>query len=188
MDNGKSGGFVWGVAFGLVVGAVAGAAVLYSWQTTRTAQAGASPADVAQSMDASLKSMAADVKALRENNERFLNMVTREFETDGNEARIACMTSDIQTVRSQLELYKVQHQDAYPSLERFEAQLTGATDVDGNPARGNEGYGPYLRRVPANPYTDTSTVSNGPIGSSAWHYDQKTGEFRANDSEEHAKL
>ncbi len=87
-------------------------------------------------------------------------------------------------VRIQLEVYREQHSGNWPTLAQFEAQLTGQTDGLGNPvAMGTPGaWGPYIREIPLNPYTDGRTVGNGAVGTSDWYYDQATGEFRANNS------
>jgi general secretion pathway protein G len=98
-------------------------------------------------------------------------------------ARTNSMTSSLQTVRSQLELYKVQHNDNYPKLAEFVRQMTAKTDMAGWP--GAE-FGEYLHDIPPNPFTEDATVGGGPVGSSAWFYNEKTGEFRANDTAAHA--
>ncbi len=110
-------------------------------------------------------------------------IVIPQFTEASTEARLSSMVSDLQTARSQLELYKVQHLDIYPVLATFEAQMTGQTDINGNPGTD---FGPYLQRIPTNPFANATTVGNGALGSSAWYYDETTGEFRANDTAEHA--
>ncbi len=110
-------------------------------------------------------------------------IVIPQFTEASNEARLSSMTSDIQTARSQLELYKVQHLDVYPAFDTFVAQMTGMTDING--AAGAD-FGPYLHRIPTNPFANTDTLGTGALGSSAWYYDETNGEFRANDTAEHA--
>jgi hypothetical protein len=61
--------------------------------------------------------------------------------------------------------------------------MTGTTDISG---REGKDFGPYLHDIPVNPYNGHNTVGGGQVGTSAWFYDAKTGEFRANDSKEHA--
>jgi hypothetical protein len=100
-------------------------------------------------------------------------------------ALLSSLTSDLQTVRGQLELCRVQHLDKYPAMDRFVEQMTGTTDINGDPV--GTDLGPYLHRIPTNPYTGRDDIGRGPIGTSSWYYDERTGEFRANDSEVHAK-
>ncbi|MDD4889848.1 MAG: prepilin-type N-terminal cleavage/methylation domain-containing protein [Phycisphaerae bacterium] len=109
-------------------------------------------------------------------------IVIPQFTDASTNARTNSMTSSLQTVRSQLELYKVQHNDTYPTLDAFSAQMTGKTDQAGV-AGGT--LGPYLHDVPPNPFVNATTVGTGDYGSSAWYYNATTGEFRANDTEAH---
>lgn len=117
--------------------------------------------------------------------ERVMNRLEREIVTEspGNNARLNALVSSLQTVRSQLELYKVQHNDEYPSLFRFTQQMTGQTDQAGG--KGSD-FGPYLHDIPTNPFTEGNKVGCGDYGTSDWFYNEKTGEFRANDTAEHA--
>jgi len=100
------------------------------------------------------------------------------------DARLSRLTSDLRNVRGQLEVYKTQHAGGYPGLAGFEDQMTGTTDVSGDTDGAD--FGPYLPCVPINPFTHTRTVGSGEVGSSAWYYNETTGEFRANDSAAHA--
>lgn len=88
----------------------------------------------------------------------------------------------LQTVRSQLELYMVQHKSVYPDLSKGWGQLTNETDVNGRIVFNNQtvrhAYGPYLRHAPRNPFTGSTKVVTrkqdiGP--DSGWFYVQKTG-------------
>ncbi len=116
------------------------------------------------------------------------------------DAREASMVSDLQTVRSQLELYRVEH-GAYPNgvtSEAWRDQLWCKTDKDGSPGTD---YGPYLCVFPANPFNESTRVlidqtgtirpgtqrTSGP-DACGWHFDTTTGKFAANDSVEHGEL
>ena len=93
---------------------------------------------------------------------------------------------NLHQIRMQLEIYR-EHHDKFPSLGGLEAQLTDASDADGDTAApGTPGYpfGPYLLTVPNNPNSGGNTIGDGDVGSSDWYYDQGTGDFRANDSQE----
>jgi len=96
------------------------------------------------------------------------------------DARESALNSDIQTVRSQIELYKIQHLDALPGTVpglTIVDQLTMTTDVSGKTDVVGA-FGPYLCSFPKNPYTGTNTVNTaGPTN--AWYYDPKTGKFTA---------
>ena len=87
-------------------------------------------------------------------------------------------------LRSQLEVYREQH-NGYPTLVNFVDQMTLATDRDGNTAAiGTPGFpfGPYIKKMPVSPNTGTDTLSDGPVGASAWYYNEANGAFHANDS------
>lgn len=112
-------------------------------------------------------------------------IVIPQFTDASTNARTNSLTSSLQTVRSQLELYKVQHNDNYPDADSFSAQMTGQSDINGD---AGTDFGPYLHDVPVNPFTNTNTIGAGDYGSSAWYYDATTGEFRANDTEAHGGL
>ena len=112
-------------------------------------------------------------------------IVVPQFSTASDTARGSALETTLTRVRQQLQVYASQHDGNFPTLARFEAQLTGSSDVDGaTAARGTEGYtlGPYLTEMPVNPHTEASDLGTGAAGTSSWYYDEATGDFRANDS------
>jgi hypothetical protein len=108
----------------------------------------------------------------------------------------AALHGDLQTVRSQIELYKVQHLEKTPELDEngrpdtanFAFRLTGRTDQDGRLSPAGA-LGPYLQRIPANPFTDEAVArkvafGQGPPpgdGAMGWWFDTASGTFYAND-------
>ena len=66
---------------------------------------------------------------------------------------------NVQTIRSQIALYRLQHEDRFPDLARFPRweQLTGRTRTDGSPDPVGK-YGPYLNSIPVNPRNGSSEV------------------------------
>jgi len=100
------------------------------------------------------------------------------------ESQTNALQMSLYRVRSQIQLYYGEH-STYPTLANFANQMTMASNITGNTAApGTPGFpfGPYIRSVPNNPMTSSSTVGNGAVGSSDWYYDQVTGAFHANDS------
>ena len=76
-------------------------------------------------------------------------IVIPQFSEASTEARKSSVQSNLQMVRSQIELYKIQHNDQIPgagSASFFDA-LTGETDQAG--AVGT-GCGPYIQTFPTN--------------------------------------
>ena len=116
-------------------------------------------------------------------------IVIPQFTEASTEAKTSSLMTDLQTMRSQIELYKVQHNDNPPTLIGFEAQITGQTDIYG--AVGTD-YGPYLQKIPTNPFNDSSAFETwgtpGLPGTIGWEYDESNGSIRADDSPEHALL
>jgi general secretion pathway protein G len=121
-------------------------------------------------------------------------IVVPQFTQASTEAKYNSLCSNLQSIRSQLELYKVQHNDTPPTFANFENQMIYATDISGaiqgagskqrDPANGFS-YGPYLERVPANPFNDLNTLDNSATAgddNAGWEYDQATGEIYADDS------
>jgi len=93
-------------------------------------------------------------------------IVIPQFTEASTEAKTSSLCSDLQTVRSQIELYKVQHNDILPMPEAGGAtwdRMTQYTDIDGvispvkDLANGFK-YGPYLQKVPTNQFNDLNTI------------------------------
>jgi len=124
-------------------------------------------------------------------------IVIPQFTQASTEAKTNSLCSDLQTLRSQIELYKVQHNDIAPAAGTFIAQMTETSDIDGNTSgskvrAGVFVYGPYLERVPINPFndvTDAVETNQGKIDDTAtvgdsvgsWEYLATTGEIWADD-------
>ena len=119
-------------------------------------------------------------------------IVIPQFTEASTEAKTSSLCTDLQTMRSQIELYKVQHNDDLPSAgtATFIEAMTGQTDIYG--AVGTD-YGPYVQKIPTNAFTDKDTVDisgAGALGddSHGWDFNPTTGAFHADDSAEHALL
>jgi general secretion pathway protein G len=126
-------------------------------------------------------------------------IVIPQFSEASEEAKLSTLVSDLQTVRSQIQLYKLQHKAKLPGAgtATFGDAMTKYTDADGKlagtqaPADGV--YGPYIQKMLNNPFNDSNEVSIGaasPPGddSSGWYFNSTTGAFNANDSTAHAAL
>jgi hypothetical protein len=74
-------------------------------------------------------------------------------------ARRASLRSRLLTVRSQLELYKLQHRDQAPQFKRYPAwaQLINTTQPDGTIDPQGK-FGPYLKSAPVNPLNGSATI------------------------------
>ena len=117
-------------------------------------------------------------------------IVIPQFTEASNDARESQLKSDLQTVRSQLELYKVQHLDNYPGTVAdvaLEDQLEGKTNVDGTLNAAGP-LGPYLIKFPTNPFAsanadgvEVSAVAS--TNSHGWHFNTASGWFMVGDDD-----
>ena len=100
--------------------------------------------------------------------------------------------SQAQTLRSQLALYALQHNDKVPTLAQLQANwavLLNKSSEDGSlaPAAGNSAgsrnyrYGPYLQQAPVNPLTNSSKVvaAGSATVDAGFTYDETTGKIWA---------
>ncbi len=85
-------------------------------------------------------------------------IVIPQFTNASTDARNSSVRSLLQTMRSQVELYKLQHGDRYPTADGTAtgawapAKLTAKTNEDGSETGGTLNLGPYLQSNPANPH------------------------------------
>jgi general secretion pathway protein G len=118
-------------------------------------------------------------------------IVIPQFTQASTEAKTNSLASDLQSLRSQIQLYKVQHNDNPPALGTFADQMIYCTDVLHNVKPGANSaakvrdatfcFGPYLERVPANPFTNSTLIADWASSAvtDGWEYNAATGEIRA---------
>ncbi len=128
-------------------------------------------------------------------------IVIPQFTQASEDARESALASDLQMMRSQLELYKVQHLEYYPHVDpsdgSFETAATWATrlltetDNMGDSTTAGTGVGPYMQKIPSNPFvpstttvmvtfSDTTTCPGN--NNSHWWVNEDTGQIYPNDS------
>jgi len=122
-------------------------------------------------------------------------IVIPQFTNASETAKASSLVSQLQTIRSQLELYQVQHNGNYPDLGANWNQFTQTTDVDGGTS--GTDFGPYMQQAPSNPFISAAGDANiavnqagtvEPGGTAAapgytadgWAYSVDTGELKAN--------
>ena len=107
-------------------------------------------------------------------------VVIPQFGESAQDTKISVVKASLHTVRSQLELYRLQHNTTYPLLATWSDQMTKKTDADGT-VNASGLYGPYLLDMPVNPMDDSSAIDGTQDGDGGWAYDQSTGVFQADD-------
>ncbi len=122
-------------------------------------------------------------------------IVIPQFTQASQDARLSALASDLQTLRGQLELYKVQHNDRYPDLNaagaldtaNFVARMLQKTDQDGT-LNAAGAFGPYMGKWPSNPFISVNAdgvnfgVADPAPGddSSGWYWNTDLGKVSAN--------
>lgn len=111
-------------------------------------------------------------------------VVIPQFNDTTTEARFNSLMTNLATIRGQIDLYKLQHNGNYPAQATFANQMTQKTDAAGTVSPTGK-YGPYLQRIPTNPFTVGGTgndvTNTAAAANKAWFYEATTGEFKAND-------
>jgi general secretion pathway protein G len=114
-----------------------------------------------------------------------------QFSSSTNDAKTSTLQFNLHTLRSQIELYKLDHSGAVPSLTNSALpQLTSSTDSSGNVGASGPSFphGPYIQgNMPNNPFDGhnvviatavfppTATTSDG-----GWLYYAATGQIAPN--------
>jgi general secretion pathway protein G len=112
-------------------------------------------------------------------------IVIPQFTNASEDARKSNMQSQLQTLRSQIELFKLQHRDAPPPATdsaEFWSYMTQYTtdDIGVAPvaaATATAKFGPYMQQPAINPLTGTSDVAAAQGAAVGWVYDELTGEI-----------
>ena len=120
-------------------------------------------------------------------------IVIPQFTSASEDARKSNMKSQLQTLRSQIELYKLQHRDTPPAITGTDwspmlvcTNDAGAqkTTAPTNVPDATFKFGPYMQAAPVNPLTNSSTVAAGATAlgtatvTTGWVYNSQTGEIK----------
>lgn len=119
-------------------------------------------------------------------------------------AKESAAKSNLMAMRTQIELYKLQHNGYTPGYVSktlgtdpvvIDRQLVGTSSADGLSSTATVPttalpYGPYLRKIPKNPFNNLSNITVVPVAtafsaavngtSGGWLYKVETGEFGIN--------
>jgi general secretion pathway protein G len=99
-------------------------------------------------------------------------IVIPQFTNASTDARRASLVSQLQTLRSEIQLFKLQHNDILPDLVANQwAQMLSKTDLTGAVNTAAAGiFGPYLESTPKNPLNQLSLVAAAPGATVGWTY------------------
>lgn len=117
-------------------------------------------------------------------------IVIPQFTNASEAAKASSVLSQLQTLRSQVELYKNQHNNEYPTSDGTLSgtwdwtKMTNKTDINGNvgTTAGTHIYGPYMQQAPKNPFvasSATTTMGTATDGTAGWVLNTTTGVIRA---------
>lgn len=141
-------------------------------------------------------------------------IVIPQFTEASTEAKTSSLVTDLQSLRSQIQLFKVQHNDNLPKKPNgtfigtatFEDSMILKTDIFGTTyavtatvsAAGGPLYGPYMAKLPTNQFVNSNVANAGATagvapavstdGTQGWYFDTDTGSIWATDSTDHEKL
>ena len=108
-------------------------------------------------------------------------IVVPQFSDASSDTQVSSLRTNLQTIRGQIELFRLQHSGTYPALTTFVDQMTKRTDAAGA-VSANGAFGPYLQAIPVNPMNNSAELSSSTSDTAkGWYYDQNTGTFKAND-------
>ena len=114
-------------------------------------------------------------------------IVIPQFTGASQDARKSNLASQVQTLKSQIELYRLQHNEALPLLLTDWSQFLEYSDINGgnlgtasdNTANPPRILGPYYQDTPVNPLTSSSTVAaeGSPAAGVGWTFNATSGKI-----------
>jgi len=130
-------------------------------------------------------------------------IVIPTFQGNVATAKESASKTNLMTIRTQIELYKLQHNGITPGyvngagapIATVSLQLIGTTTVAGQASPSTVPsdpflYGPYLKKIPKNSFNNLSTIAYVAVAtafsaavdgtSSGWLYKKETGEIAMN--------
>ena len=102
-------------------------------------------------------------------------IIVPQFGNATTNSRVSAVKANLQLLRSQIDVFKVQHNDIPPATTNFWTLLTTWTDTTGNTTAAsnatNYPWGPYFSNPAPNPFNGMTGVSSNPTSTSdGWYY------------------
>jgi len=112
-------------------------------------------------------------------------IVIPQFTNASSQAKVSSVQSTLQTVRSQLELFKLNHSDSPPNTVAglWDLLDTISTTGDTTAPVGTETtltsgtFGPYVQQAPVNPLNGYSTVVSTAGATAGWVYTYSNNQY-----------
>lgn len=118
-------------------------------------------------------------------------IVIPQFSEASSKASLNTLRGNLQTFRSQIELYKVQHSDLLPGQDSFGGDVEAAAFVEA--LINDDEYGAYVNKIPANSFiadaaervavtcVNDDAADAAPAGDegTGWWFNAANGDFRA---------
>jgi general secretion pathway protein G len=100
-------------------------------------------------------------------------IVIPQFTNASNDARNSSVSSTLQTLRGQIELYKIQHADTPPALTSMWTNMLYASNTSGTTnttVNTQFPLGPYIQAAPTNPANGQNAITNAAASTAGWVY------------------
>ena len=116
-------------------------------------------------------------------------IVIPQFTDASTQSKVSSCLSTLKSLRSQIELYKIQHNDNPPTMGALGAtfidQMENYSSVAGVTAAAKDPaalpnpiiYGPYVQDMPVNPWSDSETLAAADGGTVGWVYIEAEGDI-----------
>jgi len=108
-------------------------------------------------------------------------IVVPQFSNASSDARASSIARTLQTLRSQIGVFTIQHGDTAPAasaITNWQLMLTTSTTTETNVTNpAGTDFGPYMAVVPSNPYNGNSAVGAAPSTTVGWVYSSSGGQY-----------
>jgi len=101
-------------------------------------------------------------------------IVIPQFSDASTQSKVSSCQTSLASLRAQIQLYKIQHNDIAPAIATFEAQMTTYSNAAGATNATKTAlfpFGPYIQMVPINPWNSQVGVEAAESATSGWIYD-----------------
>ncbi|MEN8126302.1 MAG: prepilin-type N-terminal cleavage/methylation domain-containing protein [Planctomycetota bacterium] len=110
-------------------------------------------------------------------------IVIPQFTDASTQSKVASCLTTLKSLRSQIELYKIQHNDNPPAMATFATFMENYSDVNSTATSATKDpaneiiYGPYVQDMPRNPWNDSDTLAVADAIDVGWVYDELSGDI-----------